>query len=34
MEDLSNGLHGWTAFSKNDLVKSYHQISVAAGDIP
>jgi hypothetical protein len=34
MEDLSNGLHGCTVFSKIDLVKGYHQIPVAAEDIP
>jgi hypothetical protein len=34
MQDLSNGLLGCTIFSKIDLVKGYHQISVAAKDIP
>ncbi len=34
MQDLSNGLHGCTVFSKTDLVKGYHQIPVAAEDIP
>jgi hypothetical protein len=34
MQDLSNGLHGCTVFSKIDLVKSYHQIPVATEDIP
>jgi hypothetical protein len=34
MQDLSNGLHGCTVFSKIDLVKGYHQIPVAAEDIP
>ena len=34
MQDLSNGLHGCTIFSKIDLVKGYHQIPVAAADIP
>jgi hypothetical protein len=34
MQDLSNSLHGCTIFSKVHLVKSYHQIPVAAEDIP
>jgi hypothetical protein len=34
MQDLSNGLHGCTVFSKIDLDKGYHQISVATADIP
>jgi hypothetical protein len=34
MQDLSNGLHGCTVFSKIDLVKGYHQIPVATEDIP
>jgi cytoskeleton-associated protein 5 len=34
MQDLSNGLHGCTTFSKIDLVKGYHQIPVATKDIP
>jgi hypothetical protein len=34
MQDLSNGLHGCNVFSKIDLVKGYHQIPVAATDIP
>jgi hypothetical protein len=34
MQDLSNGLHGCNGFSKIDLVKGYHQIPVAATDIP
>ncbi len=33
MQDLANGLHGCTIFSKIDLVKDYHQIPVAAEDI-
>jgi cleavage and polyadenylation specificity factor subunit 1 len=34
MQDLSNGLHGCTVFSKIDLVTGYHQIPVATEDIP
>jgi hypothetical protein len=34
MQDLSNSLHGWTVFSKIDLVNGYHQIPVVAEDIP
>jgi hypothetical protein len=34
IQDLSNGLHGCNVFSKVDLVKGYHQIPVAAADIP
>ncbi len=34
MQDLSNGLHSCTIFSKIDLVKNYHQIPVATEDIP
>jgi hypothetical protein len=34
MQDLSNGLHSCTIFSKIDLVKGYHQIPVATEDIP
>jgi hypothetical protein len=34
IEDLSNGLHDCTVFSKIDLVKGYHQIPVATQDIP
>jgi hypothetical protein len=34
MQDLSNGLHGCTVFSKIDLVKGYHQIPVVTKDIP
>jgi hypothetical protein len=34
MQDLSNGLHGCTVFSKINLVKGYHQIPVATEDIP
>jgi hypothetical protein len=34
MQDLSNGLHGCTIFSKIDLIKGYHQIPVATEDIP
>jgi hypothetical protein len=29
-----NGLHVFNVFSKNDLVKGYHQIPVAAADTP
>ncbi len=35
IQDLSNGLHGCNFFfSKTTLVKGYHQIPVAAADIP
>jgi hypothetical protein len=34
MQDLLNGLHGYNVFLKIDLVKGYHQIPVAAPDIP
>jgi hypothetical protein len=34
MQDLSNGLHSCTIFSKIDLVKGYHQIPVAIEEIP
>ncbi len=34
MQDLSNGLHSCTIFSKIVLVKGYHQIPVATEDIP
>ena len=34
MQDLSNGLHGCTIFSKVDLIKGYQQIPVAEEDIP
>jgi hypothetical protein len=34
MQDISNGLHGCTVFSKIDLVKGYHHIPVATEDIP
>jgi hypothetical protein len=34
IQDLSNGLHGCNIFSKINPVKGYHQITVAAIDIP
>ncbi len=35
MQDLANnGLHGCTVISKIDLVKEYHQVPIAAADIP
>jgi hypothetical protein len=34
MQDLSKDFHGCNVFSKIDLVKGYHQIPVAAADIP
>jgi hypothetical protein len=34
MQNLSDGLHRCTIFSKIDLVKGYHQIPVATEDIP
>jgi hypothetical protein len=34
MQDLSNGLHCCTNFSKINLVNGYHQIPVATEDIP
>jgi hypothetical protein len=34
MQDLSNGLHGCTVFSKIDLVKGFHQIPVVTKEIP
>jgi hypothetical protein len=34
MQDLANGLHGCTVFSKIELVKGYHQVPIAAADIP
>jgi hypothetical protein len=33
MQDLSNGVHGCTIFSKIYLVKGYHQIPVVTEDI-
>jgi hypothetical protein len=32
--NLSNSLHGCTIFSKIDLVKGYHEISVATKNVP
>jgi hypothetical protein len=34
MQDLANGLHGCTVFSKIDLVKGYHQLPIATADLP
>jgi hypothetical protein len=34
MQDLANGLHGCTVFSKIYLVKGYYQVPIAAADIP
>ncbi len=34
MQDLTNGLDGCSVFSKIDLVKGYHQVPIAATDIP
>jgi hypothetical protein len=34
MQGLSNGLYDCTIYSKIHLVKGYHQIPVAAEDIP
>ena len=34
IQDFANTLHGKVIFSKIDLVKGYHQIPVAAADIP
>jgi hypothetical protein len=33
MQDVSNGLHGCTVFSKIDLAKGYYQIPLAIADI-
>ena len=32
MQDLANHLHGATIFSKLDLVKGYHQVTVREED--
>jgi hypothetical protein len=34
IQDLATSLHGCTVFSKIDLVKGYHQVPIAAADIP
>lgn len=34
LQDLSSQLHGKVSFSKMDLVRAYHQISVHPDDIP
>ena len=34
MQDVAAKLHGCTVFSKVDLVKGYHQVPVAPGDVP
>jgi Reverse transcriptase (RNA-dependent DNA polymerase) len=34
IQDFTSQLHGCTVFSKIDLVKGYHQVPVAAEDIP
>ena len=34
MQDAAAQLHGCTVFSKVDLVKGYHQVPVAPGDVP
>ena len=34
MQDLTNGLHNCTIFSKIDLVKGYHQVPIHPPDIP
>jgi len=34
IQDLSSRLHGCSIFSKLDLVKGYHQIPIAAADVP
>jgi hypothetical protein len=34
MQDLANGLHSCTVFSKIDLVKGYHKVLIAEADIP
>ena len=34
MQDLNSRLAGCKVFSKLDLVKGYHQVPVAAADIP
>ena len=34
IQDCTAKLHGCTVFSKIDLLKGYHQIPIAAADIP
>jgi Reverse transcriptase (RNA-dependent DNA polymerase) len=34
IQDLTSRLHGCTVFSKIDMVKGYHQVPVAAEDVP
>lgn len=34
LQNFASALHGCTIFSKIDLVRAYHQISVAPKDVP